>query len=334
MKKIILFLYLSNIFIYADHNLSMPRGKVLDNAYVVSLNGWDKAIQPLQMLLKKEGKTYIESFLKAAKEPYKPIKKINDIPQFILSRDDYVYAMAYAKYLESIGENDKSIGIYKISLSGLHHVVPKNEITLIGLIYKTVLERTIIQSIFNSLDLDLYTNRNKQNLKQIIQSNTMLTTDYFYNALENERKSIMYTLEDGLMKNLQTPQRIDHYITDLPNNISLEALRNYQVNLTKDVLQRVNNNYIKLHKKAQGVSNKYDVDLINKEVERQKIQADKEFEVFKYDTQISQLKNRKNQALVIGDYIFYSAVIKFDFKLDVLENIRLNKELMQRLDTK
>lgn len=335
MKKIILFLYLFHTFVYAEHNLTMPEGEILDNARLVSLKDWSKVKKPLQILLKNEGKEYIEAFLQIAKKPYEPTINIDDVPHLILTRDHYTYAIAYIKYLENFGENDKSIDIYNISLKGLHTVTPTKRITLLGLVYRTVIENMINKSIFHALDSNIYTKANKEELLQIIQNNTILSTEIMYAALENERKSIMYTLTQGyieLFKKLQNSKK--------PTNIIFKEMNRdewliYQEDLISSLLQHINTKYVNYNQLFYDVNTQDDADIIHKKIEDNKNKFNTLYDQPMYDIKKSLIENKKYKVQVLGNYIFYNTVGKFyGLKLDLLENIKFNQELIQKLKTR
>lgn len=323
------------MFIYAEHNLSMPEGKILDNARLVSLKDWSEVKKPLQTLLNNEGKEYIEAFLQIAKKPYEPTINIDDVPHLNLTRDHYTYAIAYIKYLESFGENDKSIDIYNISLNGLHTVTPVERITLLGLVYRIVIEKMINQSISHALDSNIYTKTNKEKLLQTIQNNTILSTEIMYAALENERKSVMYTLTQGYIEHFKKLQNSKKPTDTIYKEMNRTEWLIYEKGLIISLLQHINTKYVNYNHFFYDVNTQDDADIIHKKIEDNKNKFNTLFEQPIYDIKKSLIENKKHMVQVLGNYIFYNTVGKFyDLKLDLLENIRFNQELILRLKTR
>lgn len=323
------------MFIYAEHNLSMPEGEILDNARLVSLEDWSKAKKPLQNLLKNDGKAYIEAFLKVAKKPYEPPIDIDDVPHLILTKDHYTYAIAYIKYLESLRGNDKSIDIYDISLNGLHTVTPLKKTTLLGLLYRVVIENMINKSIFHALDSSIYTEINKKRLSKIIQNTTILNTEIMYYALENERKSVMYILTQGYIEHFKKLQNSKKPTNTIYKEMDRDEWLNYEKNLISSILEQINTNHVKYNQLFYDVNTQGDIDFICKKVEDNKKKFNTLYDQPIYDKKKSLIENQKHMAYVLGNYIFYDSIGQFSgIKLDVLENIKFNQKLIQRLKTR
>lgn len=230
----LLLISLITLTLCADTNKYVPAGTVLDNAKLVSEEGWKSANNELI----KHIELYKDRFLKeffvvndapfSEEEYYTQGETVSFIPYF----NEQYYALALTKYFESIGDNDKSIFIYNYILSGMYHSYYSYPSEL-GLLFRLAAEERTIKSLTNSLSNKVYSLKDKLLIKEILTHFLILNQDVLYDALTIRTKSdisLMHpvlrngdcvtSIREGIELNIKLGEVLDIYIQLYSNFLS------------------------------------------------------------------------------------------------------------------
>ncbi len=323
--KIIIFIFLSLLSLSASI-IKTPQVKTTtDNAKEVAKNGWEQAQEPLKSFIKNNGDTYIKQFLHEVKTPFKAPEIKGQVPKIVLIRDNYFYALSYAKYMEFHNKTDKSLAIYTAIFKGLKQV-RDDEYAMIGLIYQVVIEEITMKSLLQSFDENIYSSSQKKKLHGILEKLLILDENIFSSSLEEERLAFDRECKKLLLE-LDTSKLVLPSINLIKSNdTNLEAI------YTK-VCSQVNLKQKEYYKKQSQVTSKI-------EVEKLEEKADEDFLVFEIELEklkdkspeeIKKLKSDPDNFIsAMTNIIYYVSLPKFgQIRLDFLDRIRLNKKFIE-----
>ena len=325
--KIIAVFFLLFVSLFADGNRTVPSDAAIENARVVALQGWEVAEKPLNDFFKKDGDKYIQAFLKYSKKPFS-----KDTPDAVmtlnLTRDDNFYALAYAKYLENQEMTEEALNIYKSILSGIKQSTPEG-VELLSLTYKVTIEELVTKSLTESVKANLYTKKQRRELKTFLANHLLLDPIVFLKALENDRKTIMSILEKGLVADNNATKNfnglIDHNIP-MKNDTKFEEL-------VPKICKEVNKRISKLNQKLYQVASEEENEQLYKDLKNEEKTLHKELNREKTPEEIEKLRADQNEFInSISGILFYVSIPKLLIsKPLILERIELNKRLLELL---
>lgn len=320
--------------LFADSNITVPSGTALENAKIVAVNGWNVAEKPLKDFFEKDGKTFIQIFLKTASKPYETIfqkdtpKPIDQIPKIYMTRADNYYALAYAKFLENKNKSKEALLIYETILQGLYDSNLHGSHTL-GLIYRIVIERMTVASLEESLHNNVFDDNQKQKLYGFLQDRLLLNTKLFDEALDDD----LYYFKKVCERELAIINSSDFIYYDQvqtilgPSDVNRSTL-NLMCSDIIEKKQKFNSEFAKL----SNSQNILDYEQTHETMLK------------KTSDQLSELKNysreenkqleisQKNFIQLMSDSFYYLTSPKVGrMKLDMLQNIETNKRLLAEL---
>lgn len=303
---------------------------VIGNAELVSKQGWSVSNLELRKSIKNDGKKFINSFLNTAVKPYETIFQkdslgpIDEVPRIFLTKNDNHYALAYAKYLESQNKIDEAVKIYKTILVGLKKA-NSNGAHSLGLMYRVVIERLTTESIKEGLDHNIYSQKHKIMLYDILAANLLLDTKLIYQALEDDRYYLKKKCASIFFDN---NGELLHY-----KNVNMTI---NEENLTKEVCQKICIRTDKMreeyNKKLYEITNEKEYKNLKNEIKINQRALDEELAEIenKSPKEIDKLKADPNNFInTISDILYYVSLPHFGIlKLDMLQNIESNKRLL------
>ncbi|NOR55587.1 MAG: hypothetical protein GQ531_05210 [Sulfurovum sp.] len=203
MKIIKLFLLFS-LVLWADFKLDVPENiypSQLDN---IVANGWSDSNASLNRLIVTTAKSVMPVMLEKMKQPVLKgiVTKEEPFPiaNIVLSKDDYLFIVAYIKYLEHNKEIDEAKKLYLELYEGLSSIEDKS---FLALLFRMVEEKVVTVGLIEGLEKNHYSKAMKQELSRKIHP--LLDYEDYYDAIEYEKKSIMEMVKVTLLtKNKDT----------------------------------------------------------------------------------------------------------------------------------
>jgi hypothetical protein len=110
------------------------------------------------------------------------------VPRFLLTKDDYLFILAYVKYLEYKGDAETPLNIYVEILKGLNNIEDKSMLSVIA---QTVFQEVTILGLNDALRKNIFSESMKKRLKSEIKDLLILDTKSFFIALEGEKDFIL-----------------------------------------------------------------------------------------------------------------------------------------------
>ncbi|UFS63480.1 hypothetical protein LOH54_04950 [Sulfurimonas sp. HSL-3221] len=319
----------------------MPTYIEIANIKMVAEQGWLEAKKPLRSFFENDGKRFEKSFFNTVREPYIQKSQKKDISQLQkahLTRPDVYYALAYAKYLEHIGKTKTSLVIYKAILTDVKEYATKDLNTL-SLITRFVVGNIVRQSLYESLQHNIYSKEEKKDLYSFLKSNLLLDTNDFPPILEAER-NVMYGLcKEKVVSNVSIGKLIHAMVPE--NNATL----NKAVNTISDYLS--DKTYSKEDEK--NICNKMDKKnrMYYRELNAIATENDaKNFEIkfkhgeeeyidnIQYVNTQKDILTKEHDFLIdlIADTFVYVSFAKWpEIKLDLIDSVSKNKKIIESL---
>jgi len=185
--KIILLILLS-LNLWAEFKLDIPQNiNVLQLKNIVK-NGWNDSNITLNQLIISNAKRVMPEILEKIKKPVLKGVAAEDeyfpTPKIILRREDYLFIVAYAKYLEFNNNIDQSLELNIDMLKGLQKL---EDTSMLSVIYSLVVEQTVRDGLTQLLSKS----KNFKNISILVEElpNLLtLETGACFKAMEREKK--------------------------------------------------------------------------------------------------------------------------------------------------
>lgn len=330
MKNIVILVCL--ILLPCSVSAKLPESKAtIENAKLVSQEGWKVASKPLEVFIKQEGATFIASFLEVAAQPYEEVfqknasTSIEKIPKIHLTVTENYFALAYAKYLESQSKTEEALQIYLSILQGLKEA-NLNGAHLFGVIYRISIERLTTRSLQESLSNTIYTMKQKEKLQDFLKNNLLFKADIFYEALEDNRAYLKKMCQGSLVDN----SAIWIYHKDL--DLILDKNDHSQAVYEK-ICALLDQKQKKFNEDLRYITNQQENDNFQRSISKQK----KTFNTWlqnlksKSPNEIKKLKFDPNIFIDgVSNILYYESIHSrlSTVKLDILQNIEFNQKLL------
>jgi len=327
LKSILIFLIIISS-LYADGNRTIPPEICIDNVMVVAKQGWSNAKEPLRNFFQTDGKEYIESFLKNAEKPLTKADTADGIIKINVTRDEYFYALAYSKFLESQGRTRESLNIYGVILKGLNQL-SLNDAQIMGFIYRMVIQEIVVDSLRNSVKHNRYTTEQKEELYELLSKNLLLDSNAWSIVLEADRKSHHGKCAPSLAKDLNTK-----YIF-YPYDKSFLADPDVKRNVAEKICARIHQKQQIQYKKIEQISNEQEMEDFEKTVQEDQKRLLERLNDLKNKSpeEIEKIKSDQDFFIEILSAYFTSTSMRsvIKTKLDWVKEVESNKKFLQSL---
>ncbi len=189
-SKIYSLVFTFALFTSPSYALEMPDDKVyLENATTVAELGWKEANPSLKVFFDEFGVEFIDTYTKSSSSACN-MPDLGEMSDSDLNITTYlnnnIYALSYARYLESLEETDSALLIYKYILKQSTLCI-NEELNMLDLIYIILTEQSVIESLTSSLENKVYNPSQRQELHAFLKDNLLLSSNTFTKVLENER---------------------------------------------------------------------------------------------------------------------------------------------------
>ena len=311
--KIFKLLLLLAIVLHAKYKLHIPDSINTDSLNEIIEHGWDESNNMQKALIVQKGESELSSFLVLAKNPIQTVKSSlktpAPFPKILLGRNDYIFILAYCKYLENIHKEKIAIDIYFKILTGLHRIKDK---TLISCIFRIVIERATIKNIKNHLLQLKLTKKQKKDFHKRLSNILISNKELLCISLKNETFLLKKLLTHDLI-NKVSPRHIDSSLAKSIIDETYKLLSNSYSNFCQIKTRR---ELIELVKKNNS--------------KREKILASYQ----KWIQQKNKDTPKTEIAKIVSEYLSTIAHIKVAPLLeDIQKNIKENKKLLNLLET-
>ena len=338
--KIYTILLLLIAFVFADCKLTVPIDVDVENVKAVTDEGWALAKPPLKRFFQNDGDKFMRSFLEASEQPITPNKEdpIYSIPNLNMTRTDYYFGLAYAKYLESEGKTEEALNIYRSILEGLNSSFLKTP-QLISFIFLNVIERLVTNSLQNNVDKNIYNVNQRKQLRTYLRDNLQFDSHSFLKALETDTEIFQEWCENDLVKDRNFPKEfLKDFNLTIDNELLARKSKHTRLMFKKICIMRTNKQKnFDLHLNQINSATDYEAfakdhkqqeEAFYKWLKSTKSMSSKELTILK--------KNLNNYIYAISNILFYIGVnVKLgELKLELLDNIKANKRLMHSLESK
>jgi len=327
LKSVLIFLILISS-LFADWNRTIPPEICIDNVMLVAKQGWNDAKEPLRNFFQTDGKEYIDSFFKSAEKPLTKADTVDGIVKINVTRDEYFYALAYSKYLESQGRTRETLNIYSVVLKGLNQL-SLNDAQIMGFIYRMVIQEIVVDSLLNSVQHNRYSTEQKEELYELLSKNLLLDGNAWSIALEADRKYHQGKCAPNLAKDLDAK-----YIF-YPYNKSLFADPDVKRNVTERICAMIHQKQQIQYKKIEQISDEQEMEYFEKNVqEDQKILFERLNDLKKKShEEIEKIKSDQDFFIDILSAYFTSTSMRsvIKTKLDWVKEVESNKKFLQSL---
>lgn len=170
-------------------NLNANENSIVDTLSKIVKNGWSEDNKTLNQKIISYYEKNKPKILKYIKEPLKESKKLDrygmaQLPKILLTRQDYLYILAYTKYLEKEGRFDESLRINIEILRGLHNI---KENSTLSVVFHMIIEGLVRDSLFEFIKDNKNFKIDKKQYDEI-QHNLILDKTYLTNAVKNEKR--------------------------------------------------------------------------------------------------------------------------------------------------
>ena len=311
MKILKLLLFLA-LVLHAEYKLNIPKSIHIDTLNKIIEHGWNESNNTQKALIVQKGESQLPSFLVLSKNPIQTVnpslKTPAPSPKILLGRDDYIFILAYCKYLESIHKEKIAVDIYFKILNGLHGIKDK---TLISCIFRIVIESTTIKNIENHI-LQFKTTEKQKKVFHKELSNILITNkELLCISLKNETLLFKKLLTHDLI-NKVSPKQIDSSLANSIINESYKLLSSSysnfcQIKTRKELIELVKTN----NSKRKKILTSYQKWIQQKNKDTPKTEFVK----------------------IVSEYLFTIAHIKVAPLLeDIQDNIKENKRLLEILE--
>lgn len=220
MKIIKLFLLIT-FGLYAEFNLDIPNDINISLLKKVIENGWDDSNKTLNTFIIKHGeKVMPEAMLKIKKPLIKVEPTKNDrfpVPRILLSREDYLFILAYVKYLEYREESEAALNIYIEILKGLNNTEDRSMLNV--LLHLVIEERTIL-GLNEGLNKNIFSESMKKRLKSEVKDLLTLDTKLFFIALMGEKEFILKAHEASGKDDDDTTEEYDKLMIEVKKHLN------------------------------------------------------------------------------------------------------------------
>ena len=191
MKIIKLFLLLS-LGLWSEFKLDIPQDINVSQLENIVENGWNNSNKTLNNLIVSYAERMMPEILKKIKKPilHGIVTSDNPFPpvRILLNKDDYIFIVSYIKYLEKMGQINKSKELYILLFEGMGSIKDKSILTVL---FYIVNEKIVTDSLLNGINNYRYTSKIKSELEEKIQGQLILNYTKYDDAIEYEKKNVL-----------------------------------------------------------------------------------------------------------------------------------------------
>lgn len=218
MKIVKLFLLLC-LGVWASFKLDIPKSIDVTQLEAIVKNGWNEDNKTLNNLIVSTAERVMPEIKKYINKPI-----LDNTWNILVTRDDYMFILAYIKYLEFEKKHNIALKMYQSILNGLNHIQTDN---MIDVIYHVYIERLTIKALRVSMKNDIYT---AHEIKTIIKPVLMLDCSLILNAFQTEANMSGQMLNRGLSLKLTSLEKnnlneISRKLKKLHENFYTECYR-------------------------------------------------------------------------------------------------------------
>lgn len=221
MKIIKLFLLIT-FGLYAEFNLDIPNDINTSLLKKITENGWDDSNKTLNTFIIKHGEKVMPEALQKIKKPLlsvEPCKKDKfPVPKILLGTDDYLFILAYVKYLEHKGENETALSIYIEILKGLNNTEDKS---MLNVILQSDIQEVTVLGLNDALRKNIFSESMKKRLKSEIKDLLTLDTKSFFIALEGEKEFILKAYKASGEDDENTTEEYEKLMLEVEKHLNL-----------------------------------------------------------------------------------------------------------------
>ena len=342
--KFFIIIFILTISTFANCNLKVPSDNS-ENAKLVVKKGWEVANHSLKKFFKYKGKSFIKSYLECANDPvdsYSKESSPSEIPKIHISQNQNLYALAYAKYLESLGKTEEALKIYINILKGIKQSLSEY-IYGVALIYAIVTEKAVTEAILEGLNDNKYNNKEKIEFRKILKENLLLEANLFSKILEVELYDWKRSCQFDLVDNYNAKEFVKEKYKGIVEGKKLDKLANTSKGIMQKVCDKTSEKYSSFYKEISNIKTKKD--RVNLE-SKFKMQKKNYYETLKQFAlkKLTENKPKKIEMKIddkeveffvdmISSTLFYEgALIGFSkAKLQMIKNIERNNKLLKLL---
>lgn len=220
MKIIKLFLLIT-FGLYAEFNLDVPNDINTSLLKKITKNGWNDSNKTLNTFIIKHGEKIMPEAMEKINKPLKKVEPSENnlfpVPKLLLSREDYLFILAYVKYLEYKEKPDEALNIYIEILKGLKNTKDRS---MINILLHAVIEEITILGLKDALDKNIFSESMKKRLKSEIKNLLTLDTKAFFIALDGEKEFILKAYEVSRQDDEDTTEEYDKLMLEVEKHLN------------------------------------------------------------------------------------------------------------------
>lgn len=221
MKIIKLFLLIT-LGLYAEFNLDIPNDIKTSLLKKIIENGWDNSNKTLNKFIVKHGKRVIPEALQKIKKPLlrvEPCQKDKfPVPKILLGTDDYLFVLAYVKYLEHNGETETALNMYIEILKGLNNTEDKS---MLNIILQSAIQEVTVIGLNDALRKNIFSESMRKRLKSEIKDLMTLDTKSFFIALKGEKEFILKAHKASIEDDEDTTEEYEKLMLEVEKHLNL-----------------------------------------------------------------------------------------------------------------
>ncbi|GEM_PF-3125508 len=190
MKIIKLFLLFSFV-LWAEYKLDIPQNIDVSQLKNIVKNGWNDSNKTLNDLIVSNAQRVMPEIQEKIKNPFQKTERTKEnsvpVPKINLRREDYLFIVAYTKYLEFNDNIDTSLALNINMLKGVKNI---EDTSMLRVIFSLVVEQTVRAGLSQLLSTHKEL-KNKSLLFEQLPNLLTLDTSAFFIAMEGERDFLL-----------------------------------------------------------------------------------------------------------------------------------------------
>lgn len=232
--KIIKLLLLLTFGLLADFKLDIPNDVNVSLLENIVENGWNESNETLNNFITSNAERVIPEILEKIKKPVLKGKVTKDdfypVSKILLIEDDYYLIVAYIKYLEYQGKLDEAKVFYIDILKGFNNI---EDLSFLSVIFRMTEEGIVINSLFQSVKRNCYSQTMKIELKNSIEELLLLDVNKYFIGIEKEKQFI---LEASKLSFFRTPKEDTAGYTKLMTEVYNHLEKNLNLYFSKMIM--------------------------------------------------------------------------------------------------